>query len=107
MASLTRLAFWAKNMTAIRNAGMSWPGFSYADGEWTRLDALAGAVGDAPAEKFRSLNAVIFIALAALGITGLWFPLASLLFPNPAETNTLSFVLLLAACALLILGIGL
>jgi len=31
------LAFWAKNMTAIGDAGMQWPGFSYTAGERVRM----------------------------------------------------------------------
>jgi hypothetical protein len=105
--ALVRLAFWAKNMTAIRNAGMQWPGFSYTDAEWARMGVLADAVSDGAFHRFNITNAVIFIILAALGIVGIFLPLASLLFPRPAETSALSFVLLLAASALLIIGVGL
>ena len=53
------------------------------------------------------VNAAIFIAIAALGIFGVFLPLATLLFPVPAETSALKFSLLLAACAFLIIGLGL
>ena len=35
--ALARLAFWAKNMTVVRDGGMEWPGFSYGDAEWLRF----------------------------------------------------------------------
>lgn len=104
---MTMLAFWAKNMTSIHNAGMQWPGFSYTETEWARMAVLAGAVSDGAFAKFKVVNAVVFIALAALGIVGVFMPLASLMFPQPAQTPAPSFVLLLAAVALLIIGIGL
>ncbi|MER8487426.1 hypothetical protein NKI51_15160 [Mesorhizobium australicum] len=44
---------------------------------------------------------------AALGIFGVFLPLATVLFPVPAETSALKFSLLLAACAFLIIGLGL
>jgi hypothetical protein len=105
--TLARLAFWAKNMTSIRRAGMQWPGFSYTEPEWARMAELAGAVSDGAFEKFKIVNAVVFIALAAIGIVAVFMPLAILLFPRPAETPAPAFVLLLAAVALLIIGIGL
>jgi hypothetical protein len=104
---LLRLAFWAKNMTSIRSAGMQWPGFSYTETEWARMADLAGTVSDGTFENFKVVNAVIFIALAAVGIALIFMPLASLLFPHPAETPAPYFVLLLAAIALLIIAIGL
>jgi len=53
------------------------------------------------------LNTLIFIALAAAGVVGILLPLVTVLFPNPAATKSIYFVLLLAATALLIIGIGL
>jgi hypothetical protein len=105
--ALARLAFWAKNMTLIHNAGMDWPGFSYTEPEWSRMATLADAVSDVAYNKFKILNAIAFIALAALGIAGGFMPLALLLFPNPAQTPAFEFILLLAAVSLLIIGIGL
>lgn len=102
-----RLAFWAKNMTAIRDGKMEWPGFSYTDPEWARMDVLAGAVSDAAYVKYVLVNAVIFIAIAAIGIAAVFLPLATVLFPIPAETSALKFTLLLAACCFLIIGAGL
>lgn len=104
---LLQLAFWAKNMTSIRNAGMQWPGFSYSETEWAWMAELADAIGDGAFEKFKVVTAVVFIALAAVGIALVFVPLASLLFPHAAETPAPYFVLLLAAIALLIIGIGL
>lgn len=104
---LARLAFWARNMTVIRDGRMEWPGFTYSDAEWARMDVLASAV---PIPAYRSyvlVNAAIFIAIAALGMFGVFLPLATWLFPVPAKTGALAFSLLLAACCLLIIGIGL
>lgn len=102
--ALARLAFWAKGMTAIRDGHMEWPGFSYTEVEWVRMTTLAKPIGGGTYQLF---TLVIFIAIAALGIFCVFLPLAALLFPVPAETSALKFSLLLAACALLIIGIGL
>jgi hypothetical protein len=45
--------------------------------------------------------------IAAIGIVGIFLPLATVLFPVPAETSALKFALLLAACAFLIISAGL
>ncbi|MCP9232208.1 hypothetical protein NMG46_18405 [Mesorhizobium sp. LMG 17147] len=105
--ALARLAFWAKGMTAIRDGHMEWPGFSYTEVEWARMTTLAKPVGGGTYQLFTLVNAAIFIAIAALRIFCVFLPLAALLFPLPAETSALKFSLLLAACALLIIGIGL
>ncbi|MER9891537.1 hypothetical protein NKJ40_05465 [Mesorhizobium sp. M0119] len=105
--ALARLAFWAKGMTAIRDGHMEWPGFSYTEVEWVRMITLAKPIGGGTYQLFTLVNAAIFIAIAALGIFCVFLPLAALLFPVPAETSALKFSLLLAACALLIIGIGL
>jgi hypothetical protein len=106
-SALERLAFWAKNMTAIGDAGMQWPGFSYTDSERARMAQLARSVSGAAFGKFLLINTVVFIALAAAGVVGIMLPLLTLLFPDPAATKPIYFVLLLAATALLIIGIGL
>jgi hypothetical protein len=95
MCELARLAFWARYMVMIKAAGMSWPGFSYSDAEWARMQTLATAVDDGPSALFKIINAGVFIALVAAGMFGVWLPLVSLLFPTAAETKPLSFVLLL------------
>jgi hypothetical protein len=105
--ALVNLAFWARNMVAIRKAGMSWPGFSYTEPEWARLKVLAEAVEPGRFRLFTWINAAVFIAIAIVGIAGVFLPLASVLFPIPAETKPLPFLLLLATTALLIIGIGL
>ena len=85
------LAFWAKGMIQIRASRMSWPGFSYADAEWARMAELAATVDDARYGLFKLVNALLFIALAAAGIFGLWLPLVTVIFPVPAETRALPF----------------
>ncbi|MBZ9994506.1 MULTISPECIES: hypothetical protein [unclassified Mesorhizobium] len=105
--ALARLAFWAKGMVSINDARMEWPGFSYSEPEWTRMRALSAPIGAGTYQLFTVVNAAIFIAIAALGIFGVFLPLATLLFPVPAETSALKFSLLLAACAFLIIGLGL
>lgn len=102
-----RLAFWAKNMMGIRAGGMEWPGFSYEDAEWERMEVLAGGVSDAAYIRYVLVNAVIFIIIAAIGIAAVFLPLATILFPIPAETSALKFTLLLATCCFLIIGVGL
>ncbi|MER8478966.1 hypothetical protein NKG95_03610 [Mesorhizobium sp. M1423] len=105
--ALARLAFWARGMTGIRDGHMEWPGFSYTEVEWARMTTLAKPIGGGTYQLFTLVNAAIFIAIASLGIFCVFLPLATLLFPVPAETSALKFSLLLAACALLIIGIGL
>lgn len=104
---LLRLAFWADIMMSIKNAGMSWPGFSYTDAEWARLGPLAEVVAPFDAGRFKVVNAIVFIALAAVAMGGGFLPLASALFPVPAETPVLPFVTLLAATCFLVIGLGL
>ncbi|BAV46257.1 Uncharacterized protein MLTONO_1354 [Mesorhizobium loti] len=106
-SALARLAFWAKGMVSINDARMEWPGFSYSDAEWARMRTLSEPIGAWTYQLFTIVNAGIFIAIAALGIFGVFLPLATLLFPVPAETSALKFSLLLAACAFLIIGLGL
>ncbi|BCG72490.1 hypothetical protein MesoLj113a_36480 [Mesorhizobium sp. 113-1-2] len=106
-SALARLAFWAKGMVSINDARMEWPGFSYSDAEWARMRTLSEPIGTGTYQLFTIVNAGIFIAIAALGIFGVFLPLATLLFPVPAETSALKFSLLLAACAFLIIGLGL
>jgi len=105
--SLARLAFWSRNMVAIKDDGMDWPGFSYSEAEWRRMRELAEPVADGTFRRFVLANAVIFLIIAAVGIACIFLPLANLLFPVPAETSGLQFALLLAACSLLIIGLGL
>lgn len=106
-SALARLAFWAKGMVAINDARMEWPGFSYTDAEWARMQTLSEPITAGSYQLFTIVNAVIFITIAALGIFGVFLPLATVLFPVPAETSALKFSLLLAACAFLIIGLGL
>ncbi len=106
-SALARLAFWAKGMVSINNARMEWPGFSYSDAEWARMRTLSEPIGAGTYQLFTIVNAAIFIAIAAIGIFGVFLPLATLLFPIPAETSALKFSMLLAACAFLIIGLGL
>jgi hypothetical protein len=86
---------------------MSWIGFSYSDAEWAQMVTLATAVEPGVTARFKVVNATVFIALAALLVGGGFVPLLSALYPNPADTRPLPFALLLAATALLALGIGL
>src|SRR5580704_4444450 len=104
---IARLAFWARIMTGFKGAGMPWLGFTYSDAEWARLETLTDFVSGEAAGMFIVVNAVVFIALAAIVVFGVFLPLALVLFPNPADTKPLPFALLLAATCLLTLGFGL
>jgi hypothetical protein len=53
------LAFWAKSMVAIKAAGMSWPGLTYTDAEWVRLEQLATAVDGEANARFKLINAAV------------------------------------------------
>ena len=94
-------------MVSINDARMEWPGFSYSDAEWARMRTLSEPIDATTYQFFTIVNAVIFIAIAALGIFCVFLPLAMLLFPIPAQTSALKFSMLLAACAFLIIGLGL
>jgi hypothetical protein len=104
---IAQLAFWARNMTAVSDSGMKWPGFSYTDAEWTRMRVLAEAVPAAAFGKYITWTTVIFLAVAIAGIVGVFVPLLMLLFPDPAKMAGWQFACLLAACAFLILALGL
>ena len=101
------LAFWGKNLCMIHDLGMSWPGFSYTKPEWVRLAVLSQAVSRFANAKFKAVNAVVFIAIAGAAMFGGFLPVASALFPVPAETPAAQFLVLLATFAAVILGFGL
>src|ERR1700743_1028651 len=100
-SSVVRLALWASMMMPIKDAGMSWIGFSYTDAEWAQMAKLAEAVHPDVTLRFKVVTAAICISLPALLIGGVFVPLLSALYPNPANTSALVFALLLAATALL------
>ena len=106
-SSLARLAFWAMNMMFGTGGRNNWPGFSYSEPEWTRLTKLADTVEAGAYARYRVICAAVFIVLAAVAVVGLFVPIMTALYPDPADTKALPFVLLLAATALLAIGIGL
>ena len=105
--SFVRLAFWAFNMTAIREAGMSWLGFSYTNPEWERMSRLADAVPPAAYVRFLLIGSTTFIVLAGLAVVGVLLPILMAVYPDPSQLQPLPFALLLAATALLAIGAGL
>lgn len=107
-SKLLRLAFWAKNMTVLRDSGYKWwPGFTYSDAEWQEMDRIGAPVSGGAYLKFVWLNAFLFIAVAAVFIVCFFVPVVSLMYPNPADVQPLPFALTLAMTALLAIGIGL
>ena len=100
------LAFWARTMCLIRDNKMSWPGFSYTEPEWARLGTLARAVSRDADTAYNIVNAAVFIAIAAAAVAGGFIPLATVLFPVPADTPAAAFLGLLAVFAALTLGLG-
>ena len=106
-ASLARLAFWALNMMVATSGKNNWPGFKYTAAEWQRLEKLAGAVDGSAFLRYLAIITVTFIVLAGCAIVGFFLPVMILLYPNPADTQPLPFVLALAATALVSIGIGL
>ena len=66
--ALSRLAFWALNMTAATGGKNNWPGFIYAETEWARLTRLAAMVdGVAYARYLLIITALKWLALGAMG----------------------------------------
>src|SRR5690242_17084201 len=107
-SGLVRLALWSELMMELKAGGISWwPGFTYSEAEWAQMATLAEAVDPGMAFRFKMVNAAVFIALAAVLIGAGFVPLLTALYPNPADTRPLVFALLLAATALLALGVGL
>jgi hypothetical protein len=106
-SALARLAFWAFNMTSLRDAGMSWFGFSYTNPEWERMSKLSQAVTPGAYMRFLAITTLVFIALAAIAVVGMFVPILSLLYPDMSQLKPLPFALLLAATALLAIGVGL
>ncbi len=106
-ASLARLAFWGMNMNVATSGKNNWPGFRYTPPEWARLQKLSKAVDGLAFVKFVLIAAMVFIVLAACVVVGLFVPTLLALYPNPADLQPLPFVLLLAATALLAIGVGL
>jgi hypothetical protein len=106
-SGLARLAFWAANMCAIKEAGMSWPGFSYDEAEWKRFAQLAKEINGAAFVRFLMINAVAFIVFAGFAVVAVFLPLLMALYPDITKIEPLPFVLLLALTALLAIGLGL
>lgn len=105
-ASNAPLAFWARNMIAISDGDMSWPGFSYDEREWTRFRQLAQPISNFAYLKFQLWTATIFIAIAAASISILFVGL-SRLYPDPSQTPASVFVAILALVCLATIGFGL
>jgi hypothetical protein len=95
------------NMNVATGGRNNWPGFRYTPTEWARLEKLAEAVDGGAFVKFVLIVAVVFIALAGCAVVGLFLPIMIALYPNPADTQALPFVLLLASTALLAISVGL
>jgi|GEM_PF-1330942 len=107
-SELARVAFWAKNMTVLRDSGYKWwPGFTYSDAEWQQMDKLAAPISGGAYIKFTWLNALLFIVFAAVVVVCFFVPVLTLMYPNPADIQPLPFSLALAATALIAIGLGL
>src|SRR5262249_37517692 len=104
-SGLVRLALWSELMMELKAGGISWwPGFTYSEAEGAQIATLAKAVDPGMAVRVKM---AVSSALAAV-LTGAGFvPLPTALSPNPADTRPLVFALLLAATALLAIGVGL
>jgi hypothetical protein len=103
---LACLAFWAKIMAGLKGSGTSWPGFSYTEREWSRLEVLAGCVDGAEGVRFVTLNAVVFIVIAAAAMFGFMFAVLQLIDPEIAPLSPLTLEFLLAAVMIFVLGFG-
>ena len=107
-SELARVAFWAKNMTVLRDSGYKWwPGFTYSDAEWQQMDKLAAPISGGAYIKFTWLNALLFIVFAAVVVVCFFVPVLTLMYPNPADIQPLPFSLALAATTLIAIGLGL
>jgi hypothetical protein len=106
LGTLASLAFWARNMVFYRRRGREWPFFNYTDAEWARMVVLAAAA-QPQFQTFLVVNTMLFLVLAALGMAIVFLPLATVLFPVPAQTPELAFALLLLGSACLIVAGGL
>ena len=105
--ALARLAFWSANMIAVRESRWSWPGFSYEPREWKQMERFAEMVGGGAYLKFIWLNAVLFVAFAAVAIVGFFLPVMIALYPDPSQTKALPTIIVLALTTLLAIGVGL
>jgi len=107
-SELARVAFWAKNMSVLRDSGYKWwPGFTYSDAEWQQMETLAAPISGGAYIKFTWLNALLFIVFAAVVVVCFFVPVLTLMYPNPADIQPLPFSLALAATALIAIGFGL
>jgi hypothetical protein len=99
------LAFWGANIVRMKDAGMTWPGFSYSDAELARFRTLGAPVGAWTYQFFTWLTAAFFIPLAAVFV-GLMIWLLSALYPDTSKTPASVFVCLLACVSLVSIGWG-
>ena len=103
------LRYWSANMAVafVQSGGAPWIGFGYSPAEMARMRGLAATLPGAAVAIFFALTVVTFIALAALGIAGFMVPVLDWLYPNPADTQALVMVLILACVCFFSLGFGL
>ena len=101
------LRFWGANMSIAFETSAWWPGFSYTEPEQARLRALADTIPrGAMALWLFVLVPAIFIVMAAASILGLMLPFVTLMYPNPADLKPLPFILVMASCILVTIGVG-
>jgi hypothetical protein len=101
------LPFWAANMIRARGAGLDWFGFRYKNEEWVRLEALAKAVSATMFGAFLFLNAVLFIAIAAVLMVGFFVPVLDALSPDPSRLSPVAFLAVLGFVILVAFAVGL
>jgi len=99
------LAFWGANIVRMKDAGMTWPGFSYSDVEIARFRTVGQPVGLWTYKLFIWLTAAIFIVIAAVFV-GVMIWVLTALYPDPSKTPASVFVTLLACVSLVSIGWG-
>ena len=82
------LRYWSLNMTLARSTGQgAFPGFSYTDDEWARMDVLAGGITSGGVMLW--LGAVVFsyMAVAVLLVVGVIGGLLLTVWRNTANVT--------------------
>jgi hypothetical protein len=101
------LRYWSLNITLARSMGQSqFPGFSYTDDEWSRMEVLSTGLTAAGIWLWLGVVVLSYLIAAALAVSGVLGTAVSTIWrahPNIPETQ---FFAAMALIIVMLIGIG-
>jgi hypothetical protein len=101
------LRYWSLNITLARSMGQSeFPGFSYGDDEWTRMEVLSTGLTTAGIWLWLGVVVLSYLIAAAVAVGGVLGTALSLLWrghPAPPESQ---FFAVIALIIVVLIGVG-